>query len=714
MKKIGMSKLHHLLFVLLIFALTGCGASKSTTAGPVGNGSLAARLVWADKATAKTVASLPTSVAKLRMTVTGAGVPVVRNEIDTTGGATSGSVNGITPGTVSLVIQALDAGSAVLYEGFALNVVVTSGNTTDVGTINMTVPTFKAADVSCLGCHELTTDGTGQNLVAQYKQSSHYTSFANISSQGAPGCAGCHGSSHNTPDPSANGTSARCFDCHRVNNATLVANHGTWYLANGTECVACHQMHNTKAGDMERKTWAASAHGATDFAGMNHNTGTCARCHNAKGLIQALGAPNSTTTASAGQQMITCDACHTNATLGTLRVLAGSDPFTRYTASARGYKGAPFNKFNPAKKPFPDVAGSNICIVCHGGTREGSATTLATSDAYFVNFSSAKTIAPHNLPAAAIMYVKFGFTNLSTGTLGVPTAAYLSSLTADLDGGAVTSTHRKLGTPAINGDSHNPSKFVSGYLDFNGPCAVCHLTGSHSLKIDEAARVAVCANCHTSENTNPMNDIGAFDSFFIEPQKEVYNNAINLAAAILNKRVADLAITGVNFYTNTTTGKFGVGNTVANTTGGYSSYTGDLRALARALGYSQATGALKAGDLGQQKFIGALSNLILLSQDQGGFAHARTYVRRLAYDSLDFLDDGVLNRSVSVTAKAISLLPTIGGLTNPVAGLYTKGTNAYNSTGTAITSVYSGTSESMLFLIGWSRSLGTWNTPERP
>jgi hypothetical protein len=220
----------------------------------------------------------------------------------------------------------------------------------------------------------------------------------------------------------------------------------------------------------------------------------------------------------------------------------------------------------------------------------------------------------------------------------------------------------------------------------------------------------VCNTCHTAENTNPITDIGAFNSFFIEPQKVAYNNAIKIAAAILTKKVADNAVTGLNFYINPTSGKFSIGNGVLKADGlTYNSFTGDLRAISRTLGYSQASGPLKAGDLGQQKFIGALSNLIFLSEDQGGFAHARTYTRRLIYDSLDFLDDGRLNMTVSATAKTLST--TTG---SAVFGLYTKGTNAYNSTGTAITTPYSGTSESMLFLIGWNRTSGVWNSPERP
>ena len=149
MKKTGLSMLLQLLCVLLLFAvLTGCGASNSNSAATVGNGSLAAKLVWggADKSAAKSVASIPAGVTKVRLTVSGAGVPVVRNEFAVTPSTTGGQVSGIYPGSVSLVAQALDINDVVVFEGFALKVVVTGGATTDAGTIYMTAPLVKLAD----------------------------------------------------------------------------------------------------------------------------------------------------------------------------------------------------------------------------------------------------------------------------------------------------------------------------------------------------------------------------------------------------------------------------------------------------------------------------------------------------------------------------------------------------------------------------------------
>jgi hypothetical protein len=751
-----LGKVQYLLFALLLFALTGCGASNlGGSAAAPGNGSIAAKLQWgADgRTTAKSVALMPSDVTKIRFTVSGAGVPVVRSEI-TTAGATSGQVDGVYPGTVSLVVQALDTSGATLYEGFAINVVVAAGATSDVGTIKMTVPTVKTADAACLGCHETTIGVTGQNIIAEFKQSGHYTNLAFKDVNGVvTGCAGCHGPSHNIQDPSAIGTgtdatvSARCFDCHNINNSNtaLVANHGTFYLANGTACTACHQVHNTKAANMERKTWAQSAHGATDYPNIAGGVSGCAlRCHNAKGFIAAVANPTALVqgTMTVAPQMVTCDACHTDAALGKLRALPGTKttPFAVYTTSTMGYQFAPNQVLNPNKKSYyPDVAGSNLCIVCHSGTTEGTIAALGISDPYFAGRPEAltytsggvlkpkMTLTPHNMPAAAVMYVKFGFTNLSTGSAGVPSAAYVASLTSDLDGGTVTSTHRKFGTSAIKTDSHfsasnpAPANFLT-----NGPCAVCHVSGSHTFKIDQAAITAVCNKCHSSENGIPITTETAFTNSFVEPQQEVFRNAILLGATIVNNKVAAYNLAnpttpiafgvGIDLFTSDQAGKVVIYKSLKNplvpyktdgtldTNGFATNPISEYQAVAIALDYS-ATGT----DLGFQKFLGALSNIAFLAKDQGAFAHARTYSRRLIFDSLDFLDDGILNMSTGTTA--VAALPS----------LYTKGAKAYNtasiptttyqadgvtvkSISYGITTPASGTSESMLYLIGWNRS----------
>jgi hypothetical protein len=93
-----------------------------------------------------------------------------------------------------------------------------------------------------------------------------------------------------------------------------------------------------------------------------------------------------------------------------------------------------------------------------------------------------------------------------------------------------------------------------------------------------------------------------------------------------------------------------------------------------------------------KKLMGACFNINLLKRDPAAFAHARTYARRLIYDSIDFLDDKAMNMSVGATAVAY----------NPV--MYLKGALATDVT----------TSEAYKYLAGYNRTTGVWNALERP
>ena len=261
MRKICLSNLQYLLLALLLTAMAGCGANssvKDTTAASGPTTSLAAKLVWGSRTAKKAVAStVPANVVQLRLTVTGTAtgggaIPVARSVMTTQPGATAanGTVSGIYPGTVTLAVLALDSTGATLYEGYALNVVVAAGvPTTIAAPIVMTVPLVKAQDQNCVSCHETTLDVNGQNLVADFKQSGHYTnsgptvfdkysSLANGQVIGT-GCAGCHGPNHNDPNPAASG---RCVSCH--NNLGTAIHPDAIGVA--TACMSCHQPHNTK------------------------------------------------------------------------------------------------------------------------------------------------------------------------------------------------------------------------------------------------------------------------------------------------------------------------------------------------------------------------------------------------------------------------------------------------------------------------------------
>ena len=196
---------------------------------------------------------------------------------------------------------------------------------------------------------------------------------------------------------------------------------------------------------------------------------------------------------------------------------------------------APYN-FHGAPAKFPDVDASDVCIPCHAGRESGE--TINT----IADFTNASFKNSHYRAAAGLMYVKIGFTDFIDPNTPIGTSTYGKSLTSTEDGGALSSTHRKLGTPAINGDSHNPAVFTPGNFDSNGPCVTCHMqaTGqptritSHSFDISPDAFNQVCINCHDYEGGVPLTGAN-FLQIFVEPQKEIFVDAWNLSVAILLK-----------------------------------------------------------------------------------------------------------------------------------------------------------------------------------
>jgi len=630
MKNIGMFKLQHLLYVLLMLAMTGCGASNSTTAAaPAGNGAVAAKLVWGGqaKSAAKTVAAIPVGVAKIRMTVSGAGVPVVRNEIDVTGGATSGTVSGIYPGTVSLVVEALDASGAKLYEGFALNIVVKAGATTDVGTITMTVPTVKAADLPCLGCHETTLNHPGQNLIAEFKQSGHYTNLAWSANAKfgvtGTGCAGCHGPNHNDTNPAGNG---RCFECHgalgieHLNaGSTGNATPARYLNATNSNCSACHEPHNPieGAGKQERRDWAASGHGDTHGPAWEHydftTRDTCNACHTTTGFIKAMGNGHTNTlklgATSTGKEVLACNGCHLSNDFknGGVRKTSGG-----YVAGMGGYGAAA-----KATISFPDVGDSNLCIPCHAGRENGASMqgTLAAP----TNFANSTFKNPHYLAAAAVFYGKGGFQFYTSGV------RYNTYGAAGKVGKGANWSHGRLGMDNYTTTTNTTVK-ASGVIygsGNSGQCVACHLgpKNTHTFGALQVANATAgtssytrgCYGCHTGTDI----DMNAF----IEEEKEIWQRLFH----------------------------FFNWNFVYNADGTQRTTPIYYNELANPYFFSDPAGTVSLtnwtltvpGGTGKET-MGAAMNYKLLKAEKGSFVHNRAFGRALIADSIVYLQKGTV------------------------------------------------------------------------
>lgn len=406
----------------------------------------------------------------------------------------------------------------------------------------------------------------------------------------------------------------------------------------------------------------AAAWNHYDWSGTSRQT--CQRCHTATGASNFLSGPAAydntandfshlsgwkTSSKSSNQrEMLYCWGCHSNAGAGVLR-----NP---------GAITADYN-FNGVKAVFPDVAASNLCVACHAGQASGE-TITALADATMNNVSFVNS---HYMAAAGLMYVKVGFTAFIDPATVIGTSTYGKSLTSDADGGALTSTHRKLGTTAINGDSHNTAFFIPGNLDSAGPCATCHMADKHhTLEMDANAFNGVCVKCHTAEGTTTLTAAN-FNTVFLEEQSAVFQDALTLALTLLKNKY------NISF------------NQAA-----YPYFYDDSLTPSSAVKDWTRSGALTNAEA--KKLMGACFNINLLKRDPGAYAHARTYARRLLYDTIDFLDDKTLNMSTGATAIA----------TDPVT--YAKGATATDAA----------TTEAYKYLAGYNRTSGVWNTLERP
>jgi hypothetical protein len=553
--------------------------------------------------------------------------------------------------------------------------------------------------------------GTGTALIGHH-DTSWYRIIATTHNQDATALAAGnltgYGMRFTLPNGSAN--PSLCFDCHgheaytgsRYGRTTTPTIYTDWaqsgharglltakYAAADTITVPSSRTdpnYTTKGHQQVDAVMAASV--TAGAFGTTHASGSCGRCHSTEGFsyyFENLAAePNNNNLAG----ILKCYGCHTNPGAGALRTLKGAKATTNYTTdlglTPPGYT------LNYGKKAYPDVAASNICIFCHDSREKDPGAITDTNNANYYR--------THYLQSAATMYVKMGFiafTDTAT-TLPGSTNTYRNTLLSDQDStgtGTITSYHRRLGTPAIvgfSGITAADTKLVS-----RGPCVTCHFTGSHSQKIDQKAIDAVCSKCHTSEAGHSILTKADFDTYFLEPQSEAYQAALTLAITIFNSKN-----TGVSLVAETTVPEFVRAYRTSTLVGGVAT---DASVEAGSSDWTTAmgSGAYTNNTATKTKLLGAVSNIVFLKREPGAYVHARTYSRRLLYDTIDFLDDGVINNSVSATA--ITLSGTVG---SPVYGLFGKGTAAF--TDSTLTTLSTGTTEAMTYLIGWSHSTGAW------
>ncbi|KAA0894942.1 hypothetical protein [Oryzomonas rubra] len=586
----------------------------------------------------------------------------------------------------------------------------------EAGVLPSDVP--KVDEALCAQCHGSSYNAqSGMPIYSEYVQSKHFKNSIGevIGCQDCHGGGSQHNGVGPMPYPNPD-TAGRCWACHQpafigafgtptaiekahFYNITGAGVHPAMFATTNFQkgCTACHEPHNPLLGlgAAERKAWAESGHGdinSTAFATEDFKQSTsCIRCHTSTGYSNFLaGLTGGTTGAYSdpfpaktwavagdnGREVLTCRTCHVN------------DSFSVKAAPAFS---APYNS-NKNPKLFPNVGTSDHCIACHSA-RESGDTIVAVTDFTNVSFKNS-----HYKAAAAIMYMSNAFINFTSLSAKVPTNTEGSALTfgaatygrallpnsntiVSKATGAVTpgiafgiysgttSTHRRLGTSAIDysEDYLNPNVGGSLGIDTNGPCVTCHLKADnpvaatnggvtftpppagrpahgHSLQIDDATGNELCLECH-NDGPNLKGGDGAGNAITVQyhsfadlvntqltGQSDAFQNGLALIQQLLLTKW-QISFDQANypyFYDENLPLKGGKKQQVKDWTRGTNNQT-----------------------LGK-KVMGACFNFNLLTREPGAYVHGRTFSQRLVYDTIDFLDDGVMNFSTLTTARTLN------------------------------------------------------------
>ena len=338
---------------------------------------------------------------------------------------------------------------------------------------------------------------------------------------------------------------------------------------------------------------------------------SCQECHTATGAMNYLDDPENydaanndfshldgwaadTSVGSGQNELLYCWGCHSDAEAGELR-----NP----GAIARPYT------VDDETVTLPDLGNSNVCANCHGAR--------GNMDSYSIGDSPLT-----GDPATDMSAYAPGF---GAGTANVTEAHYLVA------SATVFQSLTRIGYEYGGQSYADPSYFHHDEIGLNsdspetgsGPCAACHMQTAegHKFEVVEkddsgvitALNSTVCVTCHdgghgaalVAEDTviDGVTHTAAAAAAFLEEEAEGYHEALELL-------LAGLESAGLTW------------------TGGYPYFSGSSWV--------------------DEGTFGAAHNYNYLHHEPGAYAHNRFYAKRLIFDSIDWLDNGVLDGSITI------------------------------------------------------------------
>ena len=398
-----------------------------------------------------------------------------------------------------------------------------------------------------------------------------------------------------------------------------------------TACTNCHDPHTAILEVNEQ--WIHSGHGNLAADPWSHydwkaaNRQSCQRCHTATGAANYLTSPATYNAANnvfshltgSQQEVLYCNGCHLNAS-GGIR-----NPGT-ITAP---YSGASYT--------YPNAYKSNLCLACHTGRESGGSVLASTG-----TFTNLSFINSHYLTAGGTVYTVTGYETWYTmvTTTSVTTRTFTNPSTHHDDIG------RTSGTPS--------------YQDRLGPCVGCHMTAPEKHLFEAVSKPSgtiiaietqVCDDCHNGVRDLNGSTSPAWTPATLEAKRPVLADALEALNVQLQQRSIHFYNAHPYFYTAPyNAGYTEVGLCTDNLpvknwqTGGTSTFTWNATSKA-CVSSVNAPGTDNTG----KNNMGAAFNYNLIEHDPGAFVHNRRYAARLIYDSIDWLDDNVMNSSVAAT-----------------------------------------------------------------
>lgn len=521
-----------------------------------------------------------------------------------------------------------------------------------------------AASQPCISCHGAdVSPGTGMPIVSEWQASTHNT-------RNGAGCADCHepaadhpnvcNSCHGggspagydvTTNPDAAGICAKCHSYllrndvmmllapQHFNNVTASATNTTSRASYVTSryvghCTYCHNPHDTTTAMPQASQWANSLlstkgtafgksqlQGTTVPAPLYQGDAFCVRCHTTTGFVnfvsvdatgqrfndqQAWTLPGDKTI-----EVVGCDACHDNGNGSSYGYAVRSIPavsvYYNYSSNVGGVK------VNNTPTIFPDFGNSNICVPCHAG-RNNIGPTITKIEAFGLDFSNGLSPGSGHNRLAPLTLAQNGFYEFPGRDYDNP--GY---------------QHATVGTGNLRGTGTS------------GPCVTCHIAngGGHlfypvtfsSAGIITQVTTTTCASCHDGSYQQ------AWTPATLQAQRDGYASALAILGLLRNYS-SSLTVPGATKYPK------GITNGKTNANPNWTLF---------------APGAPHTG----ANTMGAVYNYSQIVADPAGFAHNSRYVRRLIYDSIDWLQDGILgDNDVESAINGATLSPSTSAATH--------------------------------------------------